>query len=189
MDLVVSGRNVFILYLVLAGSFLQPLFPCHSNRLIADSMVIRHILGFLTLIFFVVITDTEVDNYLSFGKIMGLSAMIYLWFLISSKMTSILWVVLLFILAGLYALDLYDNRLKTTTPDWDALVEKLKIGTISVAGLVTITGFLIYLGEKKIQYKSQFDYVTFILGTPTCKETEHDIPYLDAFKAAFTSYK
>ena len=43
--------------------------------------------------------------------------------------------------------------------------------------------------EKKIQYKSQFDYITFILGTPTCKETEHDIPYLDALKAAFTSYK
>lgn len=152
-------------------------------------MIIRHILGFLTLIFFVVITDTEVDNYLSFGKIMGLSAMIYLWFLISSKMTSILWVVLLFILAGLYALDLYDNRLKTTTPEWDALIEKIKLGTISVAGVITLSGFLIYLGEKKIQYKSQFDYTTFILGTATCKETEHFIPYWDALKAAFTSYK
>jgi len=152
-------------------------------------MVIRHILGFLTLIFFVVITDTEIDDYMSFGKIMGLAAMIYVWFLISSKMTSILWVVLLFILAGLYALDLYDNRLKTTTPEWDALVKNIKLGIISVAGAVTLSGFLIYLGEKKIQYKSQFDYITFILGTPTCKETEHDIPYWDALKAAFTSYK
>ena len=59
--LIFTGRNVFVLYLVLAGQFLDPLFPCHSKRLLENSMLLRHVLGYLTLLFFVVIIDEFTD--------------------------------------------------------------------------------------------------------------------------------
>ena len=39
---------------------------------------------------------------------------------------------------------------------------------------VTLFGFLVYLGEKKIEYKKNFSYITFLFGAPACREiTKH----------------
>jgi len=185
LDLVFSGRNVFILYLVLAGSFLQPLFPCHSSRLFESSMWIRHLLGFLTLIFFVVVTDTEIDDYLPLGSVISVSLLIYAWFLISSKMTASWWLALVVLLAALYLIDLYESRNLKEPPETKKNLGYVKTGILTTSMLLTLVGFLIYVGEKKLEYKSEFSYVTLLLGTPVCKNTPNKTPYLESLKAAF----
>jgi len=185
LDLVFSGRNVFVLYLVLAGSFLQPLFPCHSTRLIGNSMLIRHILGFLTLIFFVVVTDTEIDDYLPMGTLLAVSAVIYFWFLISSRMSANWWVGLVFVLAALYLLDLYDTRAKDVTPEHETWISRIKMGLIGTGLITTLFGFLIYVGEKKLEFRSDFNYLTFFLGKETCSNTPSPATYAQALSAAF----
>lgn len=185
MDLVFSGRNVFILYLVLAGSFLQPLFPCHSTRLIGNSMVIRHILGFLTLIFFVVVTDTEMDDYLPLGTVLAVSSVIYFWFLISSRMSANWWIGLVFLLATLYLVDLYDTRAKDIDAQKKKWVGWVKQGLIGAGLLTTLFGFLIYVGEKKLEFRKDFNYVTFLLGKETCSNTPSTVSYAQALTAAF----
>lgn len=185
LDLVFSGRNVFILYLVLAGSFLQPLFPCHSTRLIGNSMIIRHILGFLTLIFFVVVTDTEIDDYLPLGTILAVAAAIYAWFLVSSRMSAYWWVALVFLLASLYLVDLYESREKNLTATKQKVVEYAKTGIIATSLVTTLIGFLIYVGEKKLEFRGSFDYLTFFLGKEKCADTPSSVPYLKALSAAF----
>jgi hypothetical protein len=185
LDLVFSGRNVFILYLVLAGSFLQPLFPCHSSRLFESSMWIRHLLGFLTLIFFVVVTDTEIDDYLPLGSVISVSLLIYAWFLISSKMTASWWLALVVLLATLYLIDLYESRTLKEPPETKKNLGYAKTGILTMSMLLTLVGFLIYVGEKKLEYKSEFSYVTLLLGTPVCKNTPNKTPYLESLKAAF----
>lgn len=32
-----------------------------------------------------------------------------------------------------------------------------------------VLGFILYLGEKKYEYKNKFDYLTFIFGKPKCR--------------------
>jgi hypothetical protein len=185
LDLVFSGRNVFVLYLVLAGSFLQPLFPCHSTRLIGNSMLIRHLLGFLTLIFFVVVTDTEIDDYLPMGTLLAVSAVIYFWFLISSRMSANWWVGLVFVLAALYMVDLYDTRAKDVTPEHEKWIDRVKKGLIGTGLLTTLVGFLIYVGEKKLEFRGDFNYLTFFLGKETCSNTPSSATYAQALAAAF----
>ena len=46
------------------------------------------------------------------------------------------------------------------------LVKKIIIGTIFV---LTLLGFLIYLGMKKVEYQGKFKLVSFIFGTKVCK--------------------
>jgi hypothetical protein len=176
---------VFILYLVLAGSFLQPLFPCHSTRLIGNSMVIRHILGFLTLIFFVVVTDTELDDYLSLGTVLAVSSVIYFWFLISSRMSANWWIGLVFLLAAVYLVDLYDTRAKDQTPQQKKQIGWVKQGLVGVGLVTTLFGFLIYVGEKKLEFRGDFNYLTFLLGKETCSNTPSNVPYAQALVAAF----
>lgn len=186
LDIIFSGRNVFMLYLVLAGSFLQPLFPCHSSRLFSQSMWVRHIIGFLTLIFFVVVTDTELDDYIPFGTILATSVAIYTWFLISSKMTANWWLALVVLLAGLYLIDIYESRLSGKESSRTAeLIGMAKDTILGSSIFLTVIGFLIYVGEKKLEYKRDFSYSTLLLGTTTCKNTPTSRPYWESFKAAF----
>jgi uncharacterized membrane protein len=187
LDLIFSGRNVFILYIVLAGRFLDPLIPCHSARLFENSMWLRHLLGFLTLIFFVVIADTEIDDYLPLGSILAVAGVIYAWFLLSSKMTANWWVFLVLLLAGLYLIDLYESRQKDEDPTTAYVLDIVKKVSLGLGAILTFFGFLIYVGEKKLEYKSEFDWGTLLLGTPTCKGTPNKTPYLTSLKAAFLS--
>ena len=185
LDLIFSGRNVFILFLVLAGGFLQPLFPCNTTKLFTESKFARHILGFFTLIFFVVVSDTEIDDYMPLGTILVVSAAIYLWFLIASKMTANWWLVLVALLGGLYLIDLYETRQKREDPVIAGRLDTTKNVLVAGSLLITLVGFLIYLGEKKLDYKGKFNYSDFFLSTPACKGTPTTVPYLNSLQAAF----
>ena len=185
IDLLFSGRNVFILFLVLAAGFLQPLFPCNTTKLFTESKPIRHLLGFFTLIFFVVVSDTELDEYMPLGTILATSAVIYLWFLIASKMTANWWLLLIVLLGALYIIDLYEEREKKEGPDVAANLALAKKVILGASMLLTAVGFLIYLGEKKLDYKGKFNYTDFFLSTTSCKGTPTNLPYWTSLKAAF----
>jgi hypothetical protein len=148
-------------------------------------MWIRHLLGFLTLIFFVVVTDTEIDDYLPLGTVVAVSATIYAWFILSSRMTANWWVFLVFLLAALYFVDLYETRSKDLTPAGLKQVEQMKLGLIGTSAFTTLFGFLIYVGEKKLEFKSEFNYLKFFLGKDTCSGTVSTASYWDALGAAF----
>ena len=51
--------------------------------------------------------------------------------------------------------------------------------------IVLVLGFIIYLGEKKIEYKNKFKYMTFIFGKPSCKGKSPDTKLIESFLAAF----
>ena len=181
IDLIFSGRNLFILYLVLAGRFLNPLMPCNTSRIVSDSIVAHHIIGFFTLLFLIVVTDTDVDNYVPFGTVLLTAAIIYAWFILSSRMTANWWIALVALLGGIYLLDFYQEKAKTMLPDID-LAKTVMLGA---SVLITLIGFLIYVGEKKLDYKSKFDYGTLLLGTLKCQNTPNIRPYSESLYAAF----
>ena len=185
IDLIFSGRNVFILYLVLAGGFLQPLFPCNTTKLFTDSPLLRHLVGFFTLIFFVVITDTELDDYMPLGTTLATAALIYLWFIVSSKMTANWWFGLIFLLGCLYMIDLYEERQKKEDPRVARFLTTANNVILGASLFLTLVGFLIYVGEKKLDYKGKFSYSTLLLSTPSCKLTPNIQPYWTSLKAAF----
>lgn len=185
LDLIFSGRNVFVLYLVLAGGFLQPLFPCNTTKLFTESPLIRHLLGFFTLIFFVVVSDTELDDYMPLGTILATSAIIYFWFIVSSKMTANWWLLLVVLLGTLYIIDLYEDREKKESPEIRRTLATTKTVLLGTSLFLTLVGFLLYVGEKKLDYRNKFNWSTFFLSTPSCKGTPNIQPYWKSFQAAF----
>ena len=183
--LIFTGRNVFVLYLVLAGQFLSPLFPCHFRRLVNDSMVLRHVLGYLTLLFFIVILDEFTDTITSATVILGLCTAIYVWFVLSSKMTGSTWIALISILSILYIIDLFVSRIEKPSDDLKLWVSRTNMGLITLAVLLTLIGMIAYMGEKKLDYGRSFSYLTFFLGKETCSGTISSVPFGKAIRAAF----
>ena len=164
---------------------MDPLFPCHSKRLLEQSMIFRHLAGFLTLFFFVVIIDEFTDKIKSIFKMFLLCCGIYIWFVLSSKMTAYTWMILIFLLAGIYLLDLYSSKELTDKDPKKEWVKKIHTGLLIAALSITAFGVILYMGEKKFEYGSSFDYVTFFLGTSTCSDTVVSIPIWKALRSAF----
>jgi hypothetical protein len=166
-----SGRNLIVLYLILVGRFLIPLFPC--TRL--DSDLLRHIAGFVTLMLLCVAANSELDDYMPLGTLFASAVVVYFWFLIASKMTANWWIVVATLLAAIYFVDLYQEQ------EGEIGIKNILVG---LALAITSVGFLIYVGEKKLDYKSKFDYGTLLFGT-SCKGTPNIQPYWKSLGAAF----
>lgn len=173
---------LFVLYLVISSNFLAPLFSCRLQQHIEGNMLFRHILGFLTLTFFVVLASKT--KPLTFAQVMGLSGFFYLWFLLTTRMYIEFWFLMILLVGGIYLIHLYQSDLTSDTPtkEEEERFTLAKQILAAAAGLVTFVGFFIYLGEKKIEYKNRFSYWDFFLGTPSCKGESPDISFLQAFR-------
>lgn len=158
---------LFILYLVISSNFLAPTFNCRVQELLNTSMFMKHILGFLTLVFFVVIAG--ISETMSFIHLMSMSIGLYLWFIVSTRVHLHTFIVLITLLGIVYMIDLYQKKVTKPEPMRDKMIADAKKAISIFALLVTLVGFVIYLGEKKIEYRSDFSFTKFLLGNPTCR--------------------
>jgi hypothetical protein len=173
--------NIFIFYLIITSNFFVPLLPCRAQSTVANSMLLRHIFGFLTMTFFVVLANTKTP--LPFSKIIRLSLGLYIWFMISTRIRFDMWFVLVCILATMYILKVYkensDDKLEESTKD---TIERTESVLFFSAMTVTGLGALLYLGEKKIEYGKRFDLGKFVFGHVTCRGKSQSLGFLESLK-------
>lgn len=166
-----NSASLFILYLVIASNFLPQTFNCRLQELMNTSMLAKHLFAFMTLVFFVVMSNMKEE--LSAGTIVLVSLGIYLWFLMSTRLHLYVWITLIILLGSIYLLQLFENNLKDKNESSDAItikniqLAKKYLTYLSLA--ITSIGFIIYLGEKKLEYGDEFSFMTFIIGNPKCK--------------------
>jgi hypothetical protein len=178
-----NSFSVFVLYLVISSNFLAPLFSCRLQTQIEESMIIRHLLGFLTLTFFVVIASKT--QPFSFAQVIGLSGFFYLWFLLTTRMHLHFWMVVIALVGTVYLIHLYQSDLTSDTPTEEEAkrLTFAKQVLTSFAGIFTFLGFFSYLGEKRLEYGSKFTYSTFFLGAASCKGASPKVSFLDSLEA------
>jgi len=158
---------LFILYLVISSNFLAQTFNCRVQQLFNSSMVVKHILGFMTLVFFVIVAS--VSDSISFINTFLISIGVYAWFIASTRLHLTSWLLLITILGVIYILDMYQKKTDVPDPKKDEEIQYTKKILSVSALLITIIGILLYAGEKRIEYGSEFDLLTFIVGKPICR--------------------
>jgi hypothetical protein len=188
LDLSNHTSSLFILYLILSSNFLAPLFSCKIQNCIQSSMLLRHVLGYMTMTFFVIVANQK--NPLPIGKLITLSIGLYTWFVASTRMNLYAWFILLFAIGGCYFLQIYQEDIKGDTDNLEKNQDKIdgiqlakKILT-GIAVATTIFGVAIYFGEKRIEYGKEFNLSTFVLGVPECRKYTPDIHITKSLKAA-----
>ncbi len=137
--------------------------------------------------FFVVIANKGSDTPTPFWKFFALSFAFYVWFIVSTRMNNSLWSVLLLLLATLYLLKLYKDQ--SEEKEKEALQTKLEPveqGIVWSALAVTILGFFLYMGEKKVEYGSSFRYQDFFFGKVGCKGSSPTVSWLTALKKSLS---
>ena len=101
------AKAIFILYLMVSGNYIGTLFGCKIQTLFDNNMIVKHILGFATLYFFITLIEdsksSDKDKSLvpPHKKLFN-TAFIYFAFMMSSKMTIHFWLPFLLMIGGIY---------------------------------------------------------------------------------------
>lgn len=177
---------VFVFYLLLSAGFQIPLFPCRVQRVFTDSQSLRHVLGFLTMTFFVVLVNSK--NKLGVAELFAISGGAYLWFMMTAKMNVYSWFMMMFVLGVVFILQVYkdhqeEDKSKEVESKIEAASKAQQILSYVVAAL-TVIGFVVYMGEKRIEYGETFEFGKFFLGNPTCKGESPNVSIRSALRAA-----
>lgn len=185
-----SYTTLLVLALFLTATFLQPLLPAHSTRLLAHSGALRHAFGFLATLLVLnttgVVPDSSLDATVPLGTLLMFGVVAYGVVLITSRITVYAWLLLAFLLGILALVRVYSTRVTHTAATTETL-EYIQAGAGIAAALTTFFGFLIYVGEKKLKYRESFSYATFLLGNESGggKGDGSSATYGDALAAAF----
>lgn len=161
-------KSLFALYLIVSGNFLASLFGCRIQDLMTNNMYVKHFLGFMTLYFFVVLTETDeaLGSFSATHKLL-LALGLYMWFILSSRMNYMVWFAFIVTLAAVYILQIYRDDKQTDAQTKETIFETQKV-LLGVGVFLTAVGFVAYLGEKKYEYGKSFHYNKFLVGKPKC---------------------
>lgn len=183
IEKIIPISSLFLLFMIIGGNFLAPLFPCKLQRLLENNMYIKHILGLLTLIFFVELSNDALGKSLS--QTFFSSLLLYIWFILTTTMEAKVFIILIILFAVMYTTNIYINKLdKEANPDSIRLTRFLrKIETmmyyLSIA--LTLFGVVAYYGRKKKELGTRFDEAKFFFGKSVCQGSGAKMTILDGF--------
>ena len=194
----ISIYSIFIFFLIISSNYLGALFPCRIQKLLSTNVYLKHVFGFLTLSFFVVLTD-PLKKY-NFINILYESSLLYIIFIIFINNNYNFFIFGLIIVGLIYILNLkkidlvgkitennlnkdYNNEQNKQLLD---IITKINTFLFILFMIIIIIGFIIYIGEKKIEYKDKFSYIVFIFGQAQCRDKSPNTNYTKALHAAFT---
>ena len=184
--------SIFIFILLIAAGEILRIFPCSVADIIENNIYMKHFIGFLTMIFFVVLVVPIPDKKLN--NILSKSVLMYAIFIIISKTESQFFIPVIILLGITYLLILKKVEYRETIERKENIQETLeKIDTVVlinnsilvVIAVLIIIGFVLYIGRKKYEYGSDFSYITFIFGQNVCSNTVPTVSFNKALQHLF----
>ena len=198
--------TIFIFILIISGNFLA-LVPCKLQDELNNNMYVKHLFGLFTMIFFVTLAAPVKDKTISAVTLN--SFLLYLLFILITKVHVKIFYVIAVLLGSTYitvllkeadistinanasATDVKNNdtmEQSNENPKNVILNNQLKIYdniifySYILILILTFIGVLAYMGEKKLEYKKNFKYVTFFLGKTVCKHSTSNIDMIKALR-------
>ena len=177
---------IFIFFLIVSANFLAETFPCRLQNVLRNNMFVKHLFGLFTMIFFVVLSSGIKNKNIE--NILKNAVILYIIFMLITKCQSNLFFIIIVLLGTTYIINIIkeqeiENNKKELNEDniYDTIIYILYI----VIFVFIILGVLLYMGEKKLEYKKNFNYITFFIGNSVCKGQSPNVNMITAIKAAF----
>ena len=174
--------GLFLLLLAVSGNFIAETFGCQTQELLSESIMAKQIMTFFIIFFTISYSNSDTENPTT--KLIK-SSIVYIFFLLFTKMNIFPTVVVLFLLMGLYISNNYkkffistfnkkNKSNKNLVSHQDKIKNITKIQKILIIGVTIVIsmGFFNYYKEKQIEYKNSFEFRKFIFGVIKCKKME-----------------
>ena len=166
---IVSKLSIFLF--IIAGNLVADIYSCGIRHLLKEYMIIKHIVGFFIMLFFVGLVQDKLDIKSKFSQ----SIILYIWFIFIMKAPIVISIITIIIITTIYLINLYITDLKNKLDDNEEeteentkLINKFTfINNILfiISFCISIIGTLIYLFTLKKHMGKKFDIINFLLGT------------------------
>ena len=160
-NLFMPGFSIFALYLLIASAALYSIFASPIRDMLEKNLLVKHFLGYLTLLFFIVLTGAVEVNYI---QAVFFTVFVYIWFVMTTKLSINYWLLTILILGGLYAIQMYKQTEEDLTHKEKKLLSELEYIGTAAGFLVTLVGFVTYYLTKKGEAGSSFRLYHFFNG-------------------------
>lgn len=160
----------FLFTLVISGNYIGELLPCKIQHILNTNIYIKHLFGYLTILFLVILTLPNIIKKYNILYIPFFGLLCYSFFVIIAKTHYKLWLFVISLMAIIFILSLFKKNLKN-----EILLNNLKIFErilIFFVIFISLFGIILYYKEKKKEYKKKFSALTFFLGTIGCKNNK-----------------
>ena len=182
------SHGVFLMTLIVSANFLAETFPCKIQYLLNHNMYFKHLFGFLTMMFFVIITMP--NRKIQIQKLVRDSFILYMGFILLGKTHSPVFFIIFSLLCVIYILELMINEEKERIEEGEGEGDQKLVETFKfyqsilkyVAIILLLVGFLSYMGAKKVEYKKNFTYESFIVGKQSCRNNSSNLTVSSFFK-------
>ena len=177
---------LFLAYSVVTGGYITKILSCQLQHALLYNQYLKHIVGFLLIFVFIMLeggwdfdeqenlkAPVNWSNGNSFHSLVY-SIVLYLLFVLSSKMQlipNILFLCSLLILYIIHTQRKYwsnRQRIEKSLEETIQIIEKTLIGG---SGLLFLYGIYDYIRYQRKQYGSAFRWTIFFLGKPNCRTT------------------
>tara|TARA_B100001250_G_C19770736_1_gene777052 strand:+ start:784 stop:1401 length:618 start_codon:yes stop_codon:yes gene_type:complete len=184
-------KALFLFIFILLGKHISELLACSISNIIKEHFYVKHIIGFFILYF----TIVSFDNTSNLLKLFGTTFILYIWFIIITRTTRRINISLIIIIVISYIIHLYNEQLKKKEDKTTVEIERIKMLNIYeeyivyLVAFLSIFGFIIYIGEKKLDYEDAFDWNKFLIGDFRCNNTKSKtINKLNYFERASVAF-
>lgn len=178
----ITNINIVVLLfiLVISGNYIGELLPCRVQHQLQHNIYLKHFIGILTLSFFVILSLTNYKT-LSNIKKLGLSFVLYIFFLGFAKTHYSVWFSLMILITLIYIFSLIKQDIengkykifKNVTQQQNVNFIKKLNNIFSILSLIIVFfGVVVYYSEKHKEYKKKFSFLKFFIGKVTCKNNK-----------------
>ena len=200
---------IFVFTLIVSDNFIEDLLPCAVQYHLTNSMILKHIIGFLTLFFFGILALPQLANIQGMAK----AFILYIIFVINTRTYHKVWLTLFLLYAVVYLIHIarlqadnyLNNQIRTMNKDkktnkkislkeetllknymfianYGYVVERICLYTIIT---LTVLGLIMFVGEKKLEFGKKFKWKDFFLLKPQCSRYPINHSSIELFIAAF----
>jgi hypothetical protein len=172
--------GLFLLFLALSGNFLAETLGCQTQELLSRSIFAKQIMTFFIIFFTIDYSDKDIESP---SSKLTKASIVYVFFLLFTKMDLIPTVLVLLLLISVYVTNSYKKYYEAQfkknkkvqkqdviqhTEQIDDIVKIQKGLMIAVVSII-LGGFALYYKEKRTEYYKVFDFKKFIFGVVKCK--------------------
>ena len=161
---------LFAFYLIIFCNFTANIIGCRLQELLVNSMLFKHLISIVLLFFLIVLVNPDLQGK-DIPILMGFTMAIYIWFLLTTHSPIYIIILVLILLLSSYLVgtiksNLAKDKKNEKTVNTLQFVQNI-LAIIALA--LSVIGFTIYTFEKRMEYGSNFSWMTYLTGTTTCK--------------------
>lgn len=158
-NIIISNLAIFLF--IIAGNYVGDIYSCSLRKLFNDHMILKHIIGYFILLFFVGLIQTDLFMH---EKIIS-CFILYLIFIIIMRAPYYTSLISIILISVMYIINLYIDDLKKINDKNNIEFYKL-INNYIFAGIIIISiiGLIIFIIKMKLKYKKKFNIYKFFIG-------------------------